>query len=160
MLQFEMASVDVNPESEQDAATTVTESLPVNETGGEKLPYPSENVVQPQQEGPYYDESYLSVVRFSAIRYLMAVAVRLGLKIHQLNAVTASRQIVEQLEGFGGRSKQVSYGTRSSKRYLLRDIGLQQSKWREGSHRGRICGRPSAVSAVPAAEPRNACHAG
>lgn len=120
MLQFEMASVDVNPESEQDAATTVTESLPVNETGGEKLPYPSENVVQPQQEGPYYDESYLSVVRFSAIRYLMAVAVRLRLKIHQLDSVTAALQGVEQPKGFvvsGGRSKQVPCGTRSPTRY-------------------------------------------
>lgn len=102
--------------------------------------------------GVDYGETYSPLVRYATVR-LMVVSVRLGLKIHQLNAVTASRQIVEQLEVFGGRSKQVSYGTRSSKRYLLRDIGLQQSKWREGSHRGRICGRPSAVSAVPGAEP-------
>lgn len=106
---------------------------------------------QATDEGGRFDRAVHDRARSRLRRNLFTTGPlsHLELKIHQLNAVTASRQIVEQLEVFGGRSKQVSYGTRSSKRYLLRDIGLQQSKWREGSHRGRICGRPSVPGEYP-----------
>lgn len=42
-----------------------------------------------------YGETYSSLIRYPTV-CLMVVSVRLGLKIHQLNAVTVSRQIVEQ----------------------------------------------------------------
>lgn len=48
-----MASVDISPDSEQNAATTVAESLPANETGGKVLPDRLEPALPPQQKAPY-----------------------------------------------------------------------------------------------------------
>lgn len=45
--------------------------------------------------GVDYGETYSPLVRYATVR-LMVVSARLRLKIHQLNAVTVSRQIVEQ----------------------------------------------------------------
>lgn len=45
--------------------------------------------------GVDYGETYSPLVRYPTVR-LMEVSARLRLNIHQLNAVTASRQIVEQ----------------------------------------------------------------
>lgn len=48
-----MASADISPDSEQNAATTVAESLPANETGAEELPDRLKPALPPQQEAPY-----------------------------------------------------------------------------------------------------------
>jgi hypothetical protein len=60
-----------------------------------------------QRPGTDYEETYAPVVRYTSIRFLTALAVRNGMKIHQMDAVTAFLQgevdkeiFIRQPEGF------------------------------------------------------------
>lgn len=61
-----------------------------------------------QRPGIDYAEVYSPVVRYATIRYLMALAVQLGLEVEQMDAVTAFLQsdlkeetiFMEQPEGY------------------------------------------------------------
>lgn len=102
-----------------------------------------------QRPGIDFDEVYSPVVRYSTIRFLMALAVKHDLQIDQMDAVTAFLQselgdetIFMQLpEGFTSdqvkvcRLRKALYGLKQSSRVwnkqldaALREFGLEQSK--------------------------------
>ena len=102
-----------------------------------------------QRPGIDYDEVYAPVVRYSTIRFLMAMAVKHDLQIDQMDAVTAFLQgelkdeviFMDQPEGFGGNRRKVCrlrkamYGLKQSSRVwnnqldkALQEFGLCQSK--------------------------------
>jgi hypothetical protein len=103
-----------------------------------------------QRKGIDYEEVYSPVVRYASIRYLIALAVKYDLKIHQMDAVTAFLQgelgdeviFMEQPEGFQVAGKKVCrlnkalYGLKQSSRVwnkkldaMLKKIGLKESKF-------------------------------
>lgn len=101
-----------------------------------------------QKYGIDYKETYSPVVRYSSIRYLIALAVKLGLKIDQMDAVTAFLQgelfeeiYMEQPEGYIENSNKVCklkrpiYGLKQSSREWnkkltskLKSFGLLKSR--------------------------------
>lgn len=102
-----------------------------------------------QRPGIDFDEVYSPVVRYSTIRYLLALAVKHDLDVEQMDAVTAFLQgelsdeviYMELPRGFAGTSKQVCrlrkalYGLKQSSRVwnnqldqALKKFGLEQSK--------------------------------
>lgn len=67
-----------------------------------------------QRYGVDYDETYAPVVRYTSVRLLIALAVSRGLKIHQMDAVTAFLQgdvsheiYMEQPEGYNDSTNRV-----------------------------------------------------
>lgn len=100
-----------------------------------------------QIEGVDYHETFSPVVRFTTIRYLMAVAAKFNLNIRQLDVVTAflhgtleEEIFMTQPEGFSDGSKRVCkltksiYGLKQSSRVwnttlnkVLLDFGLKRS---------------------------------
>lgn len=101
-----------------------------------------------QKCGIDYNETYSPVVRYVSIRYLIALSVKLNLKIDQMDAVTAFLQgdlteeiYMEQPEGFGDgsgkvcRLKKAIYGLKQSGREwnkklesTLKSFGLRKSR--------------------------------
>lgn len=100
-----------------------------------------------QRYGIDYDETYAPVVRYTSVRLLMALAASKGLKIHQMDAVTAFLQgeieediYLEQPDGFNDgtgkvcKLKRAIYGLKQAGRQWnkkldreLKNIGLIQS---------------------------------
>lgn len=101
-----------------------------------------------QKYGLDYTETFSPVVRYSSIRFLMALAVQKGLKIDQMDAVTAFLQgdvneeiYVDQPEGFHDGTQRVCklnraiYGLKQASRQwnlklesALKSFGLKKSK--------------------------------
>ncbi len=101
-----------------------------------------------QRPGIDYDQTFAPVVRYSSIRFLIALAVEHNLKIHQLDAITAFLQgdveediYVEQPEGCSDGSQRVCklnralYGLKQASRQwnikldaVLKKNGLKKSK--------------------------------
>lgn len=101
-----------------------------------------------QRQGIDYEETFAPVVRYASIRLLMALAVQYGLKIHQMDAVTAFLQgdiiediYVEQPEEFSDGSRKVCklkkalYGLKQAGRVWnlkleegLKSFGLRKSQ--------------------------------
>jgi hypothetical protein len=101
-----------------------------------------------QRYGIDYEETYAPVVRYTSIRFLMALAVKNRLMIHQMDAVTAFLQgdvneeiYIEQPEGFDDQTgrvcqlKKAIYGLKQSGRMwnlkldqTLKNNGLKASK--------------------------------
>lgn len=69
-----------------------------------------------QRQGVDYNETYAPVVRYTSVRFLVALAVQRGLKIHQMDAITAFLQ---------GTS--VKKFTWSSPRDLMTTLGMYAS---------------------------------
>lgn len=103
-----------------------------------------------QKKGIDYNETYAPVVRYSSIRYLIALAVKYDLKIHQMDAVTAYLQgelndeeiYMSQPEGFEQkgskvcRLKKALYGLKQSGRVwnkkldgVLKGLGFKVSQF-------------------------------
>lgn len=100
-----------------------------------------------QTYGIDYKEVYSPVVRYSSIRFIIALAVKNGLKIYQMDAITAFLQgdltediFMTQLEGFNDGTKKVCklykaiYGLKQSGRVwndkltkMLKSYGLKKS---------------------------------
>lgn len=61
------------------------------DASGNKVCHKARLVVQgcSQQKGVNYDETFAPVVRYSSIRFLLALSVKFNLHVHQLDAVTA-----------------------------------------------------------------------
>lgn len=83
-----------------------------------------------QRYGIDYEETYAPVVRYTTIRLLMAIAMQQGLKIHQMDAVTAFLQgdldeeiYLEQPDGFSDGSNRVCRLNRAI--YGLKQAGRQ-----------------------------------
>lgn len=83
-----------------------------------------------QRYGVDYEETYAPVVRYTSIRFLMALAARNNLKIHQMDVVTAFLQgdineevYLEQPEGFSDNSNKVCKLNRAI--YGLKQAGRQ-----------------------------------
>lgn len=101
-----------------------------------------------QKYGLDYVETFAPVVRYSTLRLLIAVAVKKGLKIHQMDAITAFLQgdldeelYIEQPEGFTdgtnrvGKLNRAMYGLKQAGRQwnqklvkALKSFDLMQSK--------------------------------
>lgn len=86
-----------------------------------------------QRHGVDYDETYAPVVRYTSVRLLMAVAARKGLRVHQMDAVTAFLQgdvdediYVAQPEGFDDGTGRVCKLKRAI--YGLKQAGRQWNK--------------------------------
>ena len=86
-----------------------------------------------QRYGVDYTETYAPVVRYTSVRLLMAVAAAKGLKVHQMDAVTAFLQgdvdeeiYMEQPEGFDDGTGRVCRLNRSI--YGLKQAGRQWHK--------------------------------
>lgn len=105
-----------------------------------------------QVKGVDYNETFSPVVRYATVRYLMSMAVKMNLKIHQLDAVTAFLQgdlgdediYMDQPEGFVNpasprkvcRLKKALYGLKQASRVWnqklnaeLKRIGLKRSAY-------------------------------
>lgn len=101
-----------------------------------------------QRYGIDYQDTYAPVVRYTSIRFLMALAIKNNMKIHQMDAITAFLQgdvneeiYIEQPEGFDDKSgrvcllKKAIYGLKQSGRMwnlkldeTLQKNGLKASK--------------------------------
>jgi len=101
-----------------------------------------------QRYGVDYNETFAPVIRYQNVRLLIALAVKYGLKIHQLDAITAFLQgnveeelYIEQPEGFNDgsdrvcRLKKAIYGLKQAGRQWnktldseLRNMSLTKSK--------------------------------
>lgn len=120
------------------------------DTSGKLVRYKARLVAKgcSQQYGIDYEETFSPVVRYSTIRILIALAIKKGLKIDQMDAITAFLQgdlsdeiYIEQPEGFKDGSKQVCklkkamYGLKQAGRAwnlkleaALKSFGLIKSK--------------------------------
>lgn len=120
------------------------------DTSGKMIRYKARLVAKgcSQQYGIDYEETFSPVVRYSTIRILIAMAVKKGLKIDQMDAITAFLQgelsdeiYIEQPDGFKDGSKKVCrlkkamYGLKQAGRAwnlkleaALKSFGLIKSK--------------------------------
>lgn len=85
-----------------------------------------------QRQGVDYNETFAPVVRYTSVRFLVALAVQRGLKIHQMDAITAFLQgdlseeiYLEQPDGFDDNSGRVCKLNRAI--YGLKQAGRQWS---------------------------------
>lgn len=85
-----------------------------------------------QRQGVDYNETYAPVVRYTSVRFLIALSVQRGLKIHQMDAITAFLQgdlseeiYLEQPEGFEDNTGRVCKLNRAI--YGLKQAGRQWS---------------------------------
>lgn len=85
-----------------------------------------------QRPGIDYGETYAPVVRYTSVRFLIALAVQRGLKIHQMDAITAFLQgdldeeiYLEQPDGFKDKTGRVCKLNRAI--YGLKQAGRQWS---------------------------------
>lgn len=88
-----------------------------------------------QRYGIDYEETYAPVIRYQNIRMLIALAVKFGLKVHQLDAVTAflqgdinAERHISQPEGFNDGSQRVCRLKKAIYDAELRKMKLMKSK--------------------------------
>lgn len=81
-----------------------------------------------QKKGIDYDETYSPVVRYSSLRYLIALATRHELEIHQMDAVTAFLQGELNEDIYAEKPEGIEIGSKDQVLKLKKAIyGLKQS---------------------------------